>query len=133
MTSQGGTPPVPSFNDLLDTWRQAATETEQRWNDFLNEMMGTEAFGQVMARSMDSYLSMQGAFARGMEQYLRALNIPTRTDVNQIAERVALLEQKIDTVAAMLGAEQAEAPGASHNGTERPRRTGRKTGKRADS
>ena len=52
-------PPAPSLNDFLDTWRQAAADTEQRWNDFFNELMGTEAFAQTMARSMDGYLAMQ--------------------------------------------------------------------------
>ena len=128
MTNESGTPPTPatSFNDFLDAWRKAAADTEQRWNDFFNELMGTDAFAQVMARSMDGYLTMQATFAKGMEQYLRALNLPTRTDVNQLAERVALLEQKIDLIAASLGAAAPAAaePNASGGAPRRGRKRG---------
>ena len=92
-----------SVNELLEASRRTAADTEQRWNDFFSELMGTEAFGQMMARSMDSYLTMQSTVARDMEPYLHALNIPTRTDVTQLVERVVLLEQKIDTMASLLG------------------------------
>lgn len=132
MTSGGANP--PSFNDILDTWRQAATDTEQRWNDFLNQMMGTEAFGSVMARSMDGYLSMQSTFSRGMEQYLQALNIPTRTDIAQLAERVAMLEQKIDTMALMIGSGgDSEVTGSAKvDGAGTKRRGGRRRAPKAE-
>lgn len=108
MTNEGATP--PGVDEMLDRWRQTATDMENRWNEYLNQVMGTEAFGQMMSRSMDSYLTVQSTFSRGMEQYLRALNLPTRADIVQLAERVALLEQKIDTLALSLGA----FPGAEH-------------------
>jgi polyhydroxyalkanoate synthesis regulator phasin len=96
------TPPTPS--DLVDSWRRTASDMEQRWNDFLNQAMGTEAFAQTMARSMDGYLAMQANFARAMEQYLRALNIPTCTDLLQLAERIGMLEQRIaDLTTALAG------------------------------
>jgi hypothetical protein len=56
MTNQGSNPPGP--NELMETWRQVAADAEQRWNDYFNQLMGTEAFGQMLARSMDSYLTM---------------------------------------------------------------------------
>ena len=128
MTNESGNSPAPapSFNDFLDAWRKAAADTEQRWNDYFNELMGTDAFAQVMARSMDGYLAMQTTFAKGMEQYLRALNLPTRTDLNQIAERVALLEQKIDLIALSLGA--GTAPAAEPSAPAAKRRRTRKGG-----
>ena len=130
MTNQS-TPPA-DFNDFLDAWRQTAAETEQRWNDYLNQMMGTEAFGQAMARSMDGYLSMQATFARGMEQYLRALNIPTRSDITQLAERVAMLEQKIDSMALMLGSpERAGVEAAPTPGNGATNRRGKGARRRA--
>lgn len=108
MTNEGATP--PGVDEMLDRWRQTATDMENRWNEYLNQVMGTEAFGQMMSRSMDSYLTMQAGFSRGMEQYLRALNLPTRADIVQLGERVALLEQKIDSLTLSLGA----FPSAEH-------------------
>lgn len=112
MTNQRSQLPGP--DELIETWRKAAADAEQRWNDYFNQLMGTEAFGQMMARSIDTYIAMQSTLARGMEQYLRALNIPSRTDVVQLAERVAMLEHKIDAIAAAVGAiDDAEAADTS--------------------
>ena len=47
---------------------------------------------------------------RGMEQYLRSLNFPSRTDIVNLAERVAMLEQKIDAIAMSLGATEGTLP-----------------------
>jgi hypothetical protein len=117
---------LPGPNEFLETWRKAASDAEQRWNDYFNELMGTEAFGQMLARSMDSYITMQSTLARGMDQYLRALNIPSRTDVVQLAERVAMLEHKIDAIAAALGAVETEdeeaEPASKVAGSGRKRR-----------
>ena len=91
-------------DEVIDAWVQAATEAERRWNEYFNQVMGTDQFAQLMSRSMESYTAMQAAFARGMEQYLRAFNIPTRADIAQLAERVAMLEQKIDALTGALDA-----------------------------
>lgn len=90
---------------MLDAWRRTASEMEQRWNDFLNQAMGTNTFAQTMARSMDGYLALQANFGTAMEQYLRALNIPTRTDFAQLSERIGLLEQRIADLTAALGSQ----------------------------
>jgi hypothetical protein len=91
---------LPGPNEMVDAWVQAAAETERRWNEFFNQVMGTDAFAQWMARSAEGYAAMQAAFARGMEPYLRALNIPTQTDLAKIAERVTALESRLDALAA---------------------------------
>ena len=48
MTNQGSNLPGP--NELLDAWRIMAADTEQRWNDYLNEVMGTSASSPAAAR-----------------------------------------------------------------------------------
>jgi len=100
MTSE--TPGIPGPNELLEAWRKSAADVEQRWNDYFNQLMGTEAFGQMMARSMDSFLTLQSTMSRGMEQYLRALNLPSRSDLVTLAERIAIIEQKVDAIATFL-------------------------------
>jgi hypothetical protein len=116
---------IPGPNDMVETWRKAAADAEQRWNDFFNELMGTEAFGQIMARSMDGFLSFQSTMASGMEQYLRAFNLPSRSDLTMLAERVAMLEQKIDALASLLERERLPARGDTPNGSRAPSRSRR--------
>ena len=108
-------------DEVIDAWVQAATEAERRWNEYFNQVMGTDQFAQLMSRSMESYTAMQAAFARGMEQYLRAFNIPTQSDVAKLAERITALEQRLDTLASPN--EEADAPSA-------PRRSRAKQGAR---
>jgi hypothetical protein len=108
MTNEGKS--VPGPEEMIETWRKAAAGAEQQWNEYFNQVMGTESFGQMMARSMESYISMQSTVARGMEQYLRSLNFPSRTDIINLAERVAMLEQKIDAIAMALATVEPLTP-----------------------
>lgn len=107
-------PPTPS--EMVDAWRQTAAQMEQRWNEYLNQVMGSEPFAQAMARSMDTFLTLQAGYGRMMEQYLRVMNVPTRSDIVQLAERIGALEQQISDLSMTLGAggprfeEQPEAP-----------------------
>ena len=87
-----------SPTELVDAWLQAATQAERQWNEYFNQVMGTEQFAQMMSRSMESYTAMQAAFARGMEQYLRAFNIPTQSDIAKLAERITALEHRLDAL-----------------------------------
>ena len=89
---------VPSTSELVDAWLQTATQAERQWNEYLNQVMGTDAFAQMMARSMESSAAIQAAFARSMEPYLRALNIPTNADLARLTERLTMLEQRVDAL-----------------------------------
>ena len=121
------TPRPPGPDEFLEAWRRMASDTEQRWNDFFNQVMGTEAYAQLMARSMDGFLAMQSAFARSMEQYLRALNLPTRTDITQLGERIGMLEQRLDMLALTAGggpaAESSEGSRRTAGSSTRGRRS----------
>jgi polyhydroxyalkanoate synthesis regulator phasin len=99
---------LPGPNELVDAWVKSAAEAERHWNEFFNQIMGTEAFAQMMARSTESYATAQEAFARGMEQYLHAMNMPTRADLAQLAERVTALEQRMDALTSLMPANAAE-------------------------
>jgi hypothetical protein len=112
---------------MIETWRKAAAGAEQQWNEYFNQVMGTESFGQMMARSMESYISMQSTIARGMEQYLRSLNFPSRTDIVNLAERVAMIEQKIDAIAMALSAVEGPLPSTATEDTPVKRKRKKKS------
>jgi len=81
---------------MVDAWVKSATDAERRWNEYFNQVMGTDQFAQAMQRSMETYTAMQANFMRGMEQYLRSLSIPTQSDLAKLAERITLLERRLD-------------------------------------
>ena len=99
MTNERTTLPS-SPNELVEAWLKATTETERRWNEYLNQVMGTEAYAEISARAAESATAMQASFARGMEQYLRAFTIPTQSDLATLAERLTVRERRVDARAA---------------------------------
>jgi hypothetical protein len=94
------TPPTP---DPLALWREWVSQSERQWNTFLNEMMGTDQFSQSMGRFMEIYLAMQKNMTESMGRYFTALNIPTRTDVLTLADRLAAIEDRLARIEGGLG------------------------------
>jgi len=116
MTSDN--PNVPtSPNEMVDAWVKAAQDAERRWNEFFNQMMGTDAFAQAMSRSQESAAAMQAAFARGIEPYLRAANVPTQAELARLAERITALERRLDALTANDVKPAARPAGRTRSGT----------------
>ena len=97
MTNEGRNLPS-SPNELVEAWLQAATQAERQWNEYFNQVMGTETYAQMLNRQTEAFTAMQATVTRGMDQYLRALNIPTQTDLARLAERVTALERRVDAL-----------------------------------
>lgn len=89
-----------SPNEMVEAWLQTATDTERRWNEYLNQVMGTEAYAQMMAQQTAAFSAMQASYASGMDQFLRSMNIPTRSELAALSERVANLERRLDALTA---------------------------------
>ena len=99
------------------TWRALLSQSEQQWNAFLNQAMGSDQYTQSMGRMMEAYAAMQKNMAESMSRYLGALNMPTRTDILTLGDRLAMIEDRLAGIERMLG-----EPGASAEPTRRRRR-----------
>ena len=115
----------PFANDLQQMWQQffsawaeqamnsGATEPEallnaqKQWADQLEamaktfaEVMGTEAFAGMLGRYMEQSLVWQQRMAKQAEPQLdamlRAFNMPSRSQIDRMFERVIGLEERID-------------------------------------
>jgi polyhydroxyalkanoic acid synthase PhaR subunit len=122
------TQPQTSFPDPLEMWRNWLSESERQWNGFLNQAMATDEFSQTMGKFMDVYLNMQKSMSEAMGRYLTAMNLPTRTDVLALGDRISVLEERIAgleaTVAkASFPAAEGAAPAASAPPKPKPART----------
>ena len=93
-------PRMPGPADLLNAWQQMASQSEQQWNQYLNQVMGTETFASMMGKYLEGYLAFQGALARNAERYLQTANMPTRSDITALGERLAAIESQLALVAA---------------------------------
>jgi polyhydroxyalkanoic acid synthase PhaR subunit len=117
------TQPQASYPDPLEMWRNWLTESERQWNGFLNQAMATDEFSQTMGRFMDVYLNMQKSMSEAMSRYLTALNLPTRTDVLAIGDRLSAVEERLASLETAVAnsskgnAKTGGAKAAAANGT----------------
>jgi hypothetical protein len=80
-----------------------------------------------MGRMMDVYLNMQKSMNEAMGRYFSAMNLPTRTDVlglgnrlSEIEDRLAAIERAVAKLAPGEGAAVAKEPGAKPPRTKKP-------------
>ena len=116
------------FPDPLEMWRNWLSESERQWNGFLNQAMATDEFSQTMGKFMDVYLNMQKSMSEAMGRYLTAMNLPPRTDVLALGDRISALEERIAGLEAAVAkasspAADGPAPAASAPAKPKPART----------
>ena len=99
--------------DPFEVWRNWVSDSERQWNSFLNQAMSTDEFSQSMGRFMDVYLNMQKSMNEVMGRYLSAFNLPTRTDVLTLGDRLGAIE---DTLAEIQASLTRTSPPAAVNG-----------------
>jgi polyhydroxyalkanoic acid synthase PhaR subunit len=113
--------------DTMELWRNWLTETERQWNSFFSEVMGRDSFGRVTGSYMEMYSVVQRALNQGMERYLNTFNLPTRSDVVELGERLHNIEERLATLEANIS-NLASAAGIETSASVtqlRPRRTRR--------
>jgi len=123
--AQGAVDPAfaRQWKGFLDQWIEA-------WSKGLAQAMGTEAFAQALGRYLDQTLTLAGPMKKAVDQQtdagLRALGLPSRSQVVGLAtqlvaleERVEGLEDRLDVLKALL----TEVRGAL---AEAPRVAGRR-------
>ena len=115
--------PASPIPDPMAAWRAFVTQSEQQWNAFLNQAMGSDQYSQTLGRMMEMYAGMQKSMADQMARYLGALNMPTRSDVMTLGDRLAMIEDRLAGIERMLARVEGLAPGGSAAASERPPRT----------
>lgn len=102
-----------AYPDPLEMWRNWLTESERQWNGFLNQAMATDEFSQTMGRFMDVYLNMQKGMSEAMGRYLTAMNLPSRTDVLAVGDRLSAVEERLAALEAVVAASSKPAAKAA--------------------
>lgn len=82
----------------LQTWKELYDQFEKTWTKPMNEMLGTESFAASMGATRDSYLTSQKALREGMENYLKTLHMPSKSDITRLAGQVVQLESKLEAL-----------------------------------
>lgn len=110
-----------SPRDPFGMWRDWVSQSERQWNTFLNEVMGSPQYTEAQGRFMEMYLAMQKAMGEAMGRSLVALDIPTRTDLLGLGERLSVIEGRLSAIEAHLARlGEGGGPGDATAPTPRP-------------
>ncbi len=110
--------------DPIAMWRDWVSQSERQWNTFLNNAMSTDEFSQSMGRMMDVYLGMQKNMNETMGRYFSALNIPSRSDILSLGDRLGAIEDRLTSIeSALSGMKAGKAATSDEPAAPRPPRT----------
>ena len=99
------------------------------WSKTMIQFVNTEAYAQASAAVLDAWLTTSAPFRKALEkamtQVLINLNMPTRSDVISLAERLTHIEMRLDDLEAKLeereqGAKPAGPKHRTRNGGNQP-------------
>ncbi|KKN11018.1 hypothetical protein LCGC14_1030760 [marine sediment metagenome] len=114
--------------DVGQLWRSWLTETERQWNSFFNDIFATDSFGRFLGGYMEIYSGFHRLAAQNVERSLSSLNVPTRSDIVELSERLGTVEERLASIESALNtlAEALGHPIQPASVTQlRPRRTRR--------
>ena len=87
-------------------------------------MMSTEEFSQGLGRNLDLFLHFQKTMNETMGSVFTAMNVPTRTDVLALGDRLLAIENGLAALEAQISTALASGLAAGTNsGQAKPRRT----------
>ena len=82
--------------DPFGTLRSLRDANLEAWSKVMIELVNSEAYSRATSQWLDGYLTMSQPFQRVVEttmtQVLTGLNMPTRTEVTSLAERMTNIE-----------------------------------------
>ena len=108
--------------DPLAPWRDLLSQWEQNVNSLANRTMASDEYSSSMNSVMGATLKMQETMRQFMATYLASANLPSRSEVLGIAERLGGVEARLDRIEALLERVAAQRPGESVPATPpRPR------------
>jgi len=92
----------PKDVDPLATWRDLLSQWEQGMNTIANRAMASDEYSSSMNGAMSATLKLQETMRQFMAVQLANANLPSRAEVQAIAERVGGLEARLDRITALL-------------------------------
>ena len=94
--NQAGSPGPDVFRDAQKQW----TEQLESMARTFAEAMGSEAFSSMLGKSIEQSLTWQERYSKEMkphlENALQAFNLPSRSQMDRLFERIIGLEDRLD-------------------------------------
>jgi predicted RNA-binding protein with EMAP domain len=118
MAQQQSSPdPAAAFRELVSQW-------EKGINEFASRTMNSDEFSQAMNKATTASTSMQQQLGELIGRYLMTLNLPSRSEMMNIAERLQAIETGLHRVSSQLdrlaGSTAGDGPAGGPPRTKRP-------------
>jgi len=112
--------------DPVAMWQNMVGEMEKGFNSFANQAMASPEFSKAVNQVGGATAGAQKQLGDLMEKYLVGMNLPSRAQMVQMAERLQSIEGQLNEIKAMLNAMNSNAAAAGGiPGAPRPPRTRR--------
>src|SRR5436305_14019957 len=122
----GRAPMADKSNDPAVLWQTMIGEMDKGFNSFANQAMASPEFSRAMNLAGGVAAGAQKQLGELMEKYLLAMNLPSRSQLVGMAERLQSIEGQLNEIKALL--HQVHHNSLSQDGglgTPRPPRTKR--------
>jgi hypothetical protein len=113
--------------DPVQMWHSFLGDMEKQLNTFSNQAMGSEEFSRIMGQMTGASAGAKKAFGDFMEKYLAAMNLPSRSELIDLGERLHNIEGRLNDIMSLLQRVHADvvSTDAASSGVPRPPRTKR--------
>ena len=108
-------------NDPVALWQNMIGEMEKGFNAFANQAMTSPEFSKVVNQVGGATAGAQKQLSELMEKYLLSMNLPSRSQMVGMAERLQSIEGQLNEIKAMLHQLKGASPGASGGYLQAPR------------
>jgi len=95
----------PAF-DPFGAWKNMRDAGMDAWSKMMIQLVNSETYAQASGAMLDTWLTSSAPFRKAIEstttQVLAQLNMPTRTDITRLAQRLTHIEMRLDDLEAKL-------------------------------
>ena len=82
--------------DPVATWQKFVSDWEKQVNEASARVVGTEEFSRAMNQVTKFSVVAQQQFDKQMEQFLKTVHLPSKSEVAAIHDRLAAIEESIE-------------------------------------
>jgi hypothetical protein len=100
----------PAFPDFGNLWRDLLRQWEDAGNSLGTDAMKSPEFSKFMNQATGASAALQHVFADLSAKYLSALNLPTKSDITAIAERLQAIEKRIEELQLAMAEDRSQGP-----------------------
>jgi hypothetical protein len=120
-----GVPMADKSSDPVAIWQNMIGEMEKGFNAFANQAMSSPEFSKAINQVGGASASAQRQLGDLMEKYLVSMNLPSRSQMVGMAERLQSIEGQLNEIKALLQQVHGKTGGSASPAPPRPPRTRR--------